>query len=172
MDENPTPELTIFPRSAYSTDNIQIRCHIPKPSIYDNIYLFVKTDNVKPSGILLMADSTNGECRINENKGKYIQVTACNASLIEITVNHEVINDSLHTIEYACNQGDVSADSSFRILSKKFKLTESIFYFDWLDLEEQTARYYDQKSSNSSATLTHTIFLLLLFALRTITAVR
>jgi hypothetical protein len=119
INDNTNLHLTIYPDSGYSPENIQIHCHTTQPSIYDNIYLFVKTDNVKPSGILIMADSTNSECRINENKRKYIQVNACNASLILINVNHEIINDSLHTIEYACNQGDVTVYSSFRILSKK-----------------------------------------------------
>jgi hypothetical protein len=169
INDNSNLQLSIHPNSGYSTESIEIRCHIIEPSVYDNIYLFVKTDNVKPSGILLMADTTVSECRINENKRKYIQVNFCNASLILINVNHEIINDSLHTIEYACSQGEGNALSSFRILSKKsmdYSTKVNIIY-----LEEQTARYYDQKSSNSSSILTHTL-LLLLFVLTTITEVR
>jgi hypothetical protein len=132
INENSNLELSISPNSGYSTENIQIRCHSIAPSVYDNIYLFVKTDNVKPSGILLMADSTNSECRINENKRKYIQINFCNASLILVTINHEIINDSLHTIEYACNQGDVNVISSFRILSKKLNGKVNIIFISFI----------------------------------------
>lgn len=67
-----------------------------------------------------MVDDTVNQCRINENKEKYIHVHSCNSSLILIRINHQILNDSLHTIDYACSQGgDISVFKSYRILSKK-----------------------------------------------------
>jgi len=66
-----------------------------------------------------MVDDTVNQCRINENKEKYIHVYSCNSSLILIHINHQVLNDSFHTIDYACSQGEVDVFTSYRILSKK-----------------------------------------------------
>jgi hypothetical protein len=66
-----------------------------------------------------MADGVVDQCRINENKEKHIHVHSCNSSLILIHINHQVINDSLDTIDYACSQGEIAVLSSYRILSKE-----------------------------------------------------
>jgi hypothetical protein len=116
IDDNSILQLSVYPHYGFSTENIEIRCQILQASRYDNVYLFVKTDYVKPSGILLMVDNTMNQCRIN--KEKYIHVHTCNSSMILIHVNHVVLNDSLHTIDYACNQGEVNVYSSYRIISK------------------------------------------------------
>jgi hypothetical protein len=68
-----------------------------------------------------MVDDTVNQCRISENKEKYIHVNSCNSSLILIRINHQIINDSHHTIVYACSQGEVVAFSSYRILRKEYK---------------------------------------------------
>jgi len=151
INDNSILQLSIYPTSGYSTENIEIRCQILEPSIYDNVYLSVRTDNVKPSGILLMVDNTINHCR--NNKERYFHIHICNSSMISIQINHEVINDSLHTIEYACSQGEVHVFSSYQIL------------------KHRTEHYYDQRSANSSSTLTHTLFLLL-FVLTTIGNIR
>jgi hypothetical protein len=109
-------QLSVYPNYGFSTENIEVRCQITEPSIYNNIYLSVKTDNVKPSGILLMVDNTINQCRIN--KEKFIHVNICNSTLILIHINHVILNDSLHTIDYQCSQGEVYAVSSYKILSK------------------------------------------------------
>jgi hypothetical protein len=114
-------QLAVHPSSGVSTENIQVRCHITVPASnapfkYDNVYLSVKTDNVIPSGILLMVDHRLNQCRINREK--YIHVQICNRSLVLIHISHTILNDSLHTIDYACSKGDVNAMSSYRIASK------------------------------------------------------
>jgi hypothetical protein len=106
----------VYPNFGFSTENIELRCQIIEASRYDNVYLIVKTDYVKPSGILLMVDNTANQCRIN--KEKFIHVHICNSSLILIQVNHVLLNDSLHTIDYVCNQGEDNVHTSYRILSK------------------------------------------------------
>ena len=121
LDDTSKLRLTIYPNSGYSVENIEIRCEIFEPSIYENVYLSVRTDNVKPSGILLMADPSGYDCRINENKRKHIHVHICNSSMILINVNHEIINDSLGTIEYACSQGENDVFNSYHITRKRFK---------------------------------------------------
>jgi hypothetical protein len=109
-------QLSVYPNYGFSTENIEVRCQITEPSIYNNIYLSVKTDNVKPSGILLMVDNTINQCRIN--KENFIHVNICNSTLILIHINHVILNDSLHTIDYQCSQGEVYSVSSYKILSK------------------------------------------------------
>jgi hypothetical protein len=77
-----------------------------------------------------MVDDTVNQCRINENKEKYIHVHSCNSSLIHININHQILNDSLHTIDYACSQGEVNVFSSYRILSKKISfISKRIYHF-------------------------------------------
>lgn len=120
FEDNSKLRLTIHPQAGYSVENIEIRCEIFEPSVYDNVYLYVKTDNVKPAGILLMADPLGYDCRINDNKRKHIQIHICNSSMILINVNHEIIDDSLRKIEYACNQGDNSVFNSYLITRKNF----------------------------------------------------
>ena len=111
---DPVVRLHVHPTHGFSTENIEVRCQITTPSIYDNIYLSVRTDNVKPSGILLMVDNTINQCRIN--KEKFVHVTVCNSSLIIVHVNHVVVNDIRDTIDYSCSQGDEQVVSSYRIL--------------------------------------------------------
>lgn len=118
-DANSYLQLDVYPNSGYSVENIGIRCEILKPSIYDNVYLSVKSDYVKPSGILIMVDDTVNQCRINEIKEQYIDIHSCNSSLILIHIRHQILNDSVHTINYACSQGDIIVYKSYRILSKR-----------------------------------------------------
>ena len=113
-------QLYVRPKHGFTTENIEVRCHVTTPSIYENIYLSVRTDNVKPSGILLMVDNTVNQCRIN--KEKFMQVSVCNSTLIVVHINHIVLNDTLRTIEYSCSQGDDHAYSSYRILRKLGRL--------------------------------------------------
>ena len=163
VDENSKLRLTVYPSAGSSVENIQIRCEIFEPSVYDNVYLFVKTDNVKPAGILLMADPLGYDCRINENKRKHIQLHSCNSSMILINVNHEIIDDSLHTIEYACSQGENHVFNSYQITCKTtFRIFKSMIV---CDLDKPIARYMDPLSTNSSSTLTHPLVLPILFLL-------
>jgi hypothetical protein len=76
----------------------------------------VKTDNVKPSGILLMFDDTNDRCEINREK--HVHIDVCNATLILIRMNHTVLNETLDKIDYSCTKGSAQAISSYRILSE------------------------------------------------------
>jgi hypothetical protein len=113
---DPVVRLHVHPTHGFSTDNIEVRCQITTPSVYDNIYLSVRTDNVRPAGILLMVDNMINQCRIN--KEKFLHVTVCNSSLIIVQVNHVVLNNTVHTIDYSCSQGDEQVVSSYRILRK------------------------------------------------------
>ncbi|CAF1457382.1 unnamed protein product [Adineta steineri] len=149
IDNDSVIKLNVYPNYGFVAENIEIRCQISAPSDYDHIYLLVKTDNVRPSGILLMVDNTVNQCRIN--KAQFITVHICNSTLILIHINHVVLNDTLHTIQYECNQGEESALSSYQLL------------------KEQPAQYYDMKSTNSSSSLTHTLLLLLLLSILLIT---
>lgn len=155
------------PSSGYTTENIDIHCHIRQPSIYDNVYLSVLTDNVKPSGILIMVDDTMNDCRKIENKEKYFRILTCNSTLIHLNINHEIINDSLHTIEYRCTQGDSNVFNTYRILSK-ISMTNNCRDLSFFILGRQMAHYYDKKSTSSSRLLTpgFTLLLLILSVLR------
>ncbi|CAF1496440.1 unnamed protein product [Rotaria magnacalcarata] len=149
--DNTIIQLSVYPNHGFSPENIEVRCQITEPSIYNNIYLSVQTDNVKPSGIILMVDHTINRCRTN--KKQYINVKICNSSLILVHINHIILNDTLQRIDYVCSQGEVDAISSYRIL------------------REQVARYSDLSNNknlnNLSSTLEHTFFLLL-FSLLTV----
>jgi hypothetical protein len=109
-NDNPKVHLSLRPQSGFYTDNIEVRCQIsPISSIspltstkFENVYLSVKTDNVKPSGILLMFDDTNDRCEINREK--HVHIDVCNATLILIRMNH--------------TKGSAQAISSYRILSE------------------------------------------------------
>ncbi|CAF1196056.1 unnamed protein product [Rotaria sordida] len=142
--DSPIIQLSVYPSYGFLPENVEIRCQIIDPSVYDNIYLSVKTDYIKPSGIILMVDNTINRCRTN--KEEYINVNICNSSLIHIYINHTILNDTLEKIDYECSQGGVNAISSYQIL------------------KDPTARYYDLNFKNSSSILIHTLFLLL-FAL-------
>jgi hypothetical protein len=123
----PTVQLSVYPNAGISTDNIEVRCEISPPltisplssSKFDNIYLSVKTDSVKPSGILLMFDDSSDGCRRNREN---VQVDVCNASLILIHINHTVLNETLQNIDYSCSKGTTYASSSYRIISEKKNL--------------------------------------------------
>jgi len=149
-NENPIVQLFVSPNAGISTDNIEVRCEISPPktisplslSKFDNIYLSVKTDSVKPSGILLMFDDSSDGCRINREN---VQVDVCNASLILVHIKHTVLNETLQKIDYSCSKGVNYAFSSYQII------------------KGQSARYFDA-IYNSSSLLTHKYFLLV-FAL-------
>ncbi|CAF2522114.1 unnamed protein product [Rotaria sp. Silwood2] len=117
IHDSPILQLSVYPNYGFLPENIEVRCEIIEPSKYDNIYLSVKTDYVKPSGIILMVDNTINRCRTN--KKEYINVNICNSSLILIYINHTILNDTLEKIDYVCSQGGVNALSSYRILSRK-----------------------------------------------------
>jgi hypothetical protein len=163
-NENPTVQLSVYPNAGISTDNIEVRCEISPPSIisplsllkFDNIYLSVQTDSVKPSGILLMFDDSIDKCEINKEN---VRVDVCNASLIIIHINHFILNETLQKIDYSCKKGTTYAFSSYRIISKGifYLLSYKIFFFYYLD--NKFARYYDPIYSSSSS-LIHTHFLL------------
>jgi hypothetical protein len=133
-NENPILQLSVHPNAGVSTENIEVRCQISQPtsisplssSKFDNIYLSVKTDNVKPSGILLMFDDTSDGCRQGREN---VQIDFCNASLIIIHVNHTVLNETLQKIDYKCWKGTASATSSYRIISKYFSRKNSYLIF-------------------------------------------
>lgn len=138
---NPIVQLSVYPSSGVSLDNIQVRCQMtlsssssPSPSNYDNAYLSVRTDNVRPSGILLMVDHYSNQCRIN--RAKYLHVDVCNRSLVLVRINHTLLNDSLHTIDYWCNKGDVDAFTSYRITSKENLIDRTI------DFSSSSSRFF------------------------------
>jgi hypothetical protein len=148
INESPIVQLSVSPNAGYSTENIEVRCEITPPSIisplssskFDNIYLSVKTDSVRPSGILLQFDDTIDRCQaIAEKK---FQIDICNASLILIHITHTIVNDTLQKIDYVCSKGNTYVHSSYRII------------------KDHSARYYDPMY-NSSSSLTHTYFLIL-----------
>ena len=124
LSPNPIVQLSVYPSSGVSLDNIEIRCQMtlsssssPSTSNYDNAYLSVRTDYVRPSGILLMLDHYSNNCRIN--RAQYLQVDVCNRSLILVRINHTILNDSLHKIDYWCNKGEVNAFTSYRLTSNE-----------------------------------------------------
>ncbi|CAF3372856.1 unnamed protein product [Rotaria sp. Silwood1] len=96
--DSPIIQLSVYPNYGFSPENIEVRCQIIEPSKYDNIYLSVKTDYIKPSGIILMVDNTINRCRTN--KQEYLSVNICNSSLILIYINHTILNDTLEKIDY------------------------------------------------------------------------
>lgn len=123
--------MSVYPSSGVSLDNIEIRCQMtlsssstPSPSNYDNAYLSVRTDYVRPSGILLMVDHYSNNCRIN--RAQYLHVDVCNRTLILIRINHTILNDTLHKIDYWCNKGEIDAFTSYRITSKTKEKRTSI----------------------------------------------
>ena len=117
-------QLSVYPSSGHLTENLQIRCQITPSaqlsplttSKFENVYLLVRTDNVKPSGIILKFDDTNDRCETNDVKPVHVDV--CNATLILIRMNHTLLNETLEKIDYSCTKGSVRADSSYRILSE------------------------------------------------------
>ena len=113
------PRLSIYPNSGISTENIEVQCEISRSTLSnsrsENIYISVKTDHVKPSGILLMFDDKTNQCRSNR---EVIYIDICNSTLILIRINHTILNDTLKTIDYSCTQGITSATNSYRIISK------------------------------------------------------
>jgi len=126
-NENPTVKLSVYPNAGTSTDTIEVRCEIFPPSTIsplssfksDNIYLSVKSDSVKPSGILLKFDDSIDKCEINKEN---LRVDVCNASLIIIHINHVILNETLQTIDYSCYKGKTYVSSSYRIISKAYSI--------------------------------------------------
>lgn len=122
--DSPTVDLSVHPSSGVSTENIELNCHIaPASSVspltsstFDNVYLSVKTDDVKPSGILLMFDDRNDQCEKNRIRDVHIDV--CNATLIRVRLNHTILNETLQKIDYSCIKGSARAISSYRITRK------------------------------------------------------
>ncbi|CAF2382462.1 unnamed protein product [Rotaria sp. Silwood2] len=155
-NESPILQLSVYPNAGASTEKIEVRCEIAQPtsisplssSKFENVFLSVKTDHVKPSGILLMFDDTADGCRRNRDN---IYIDFCNASLILIHISHTILNETLEKIDYECLKGSTAVMSSYRI--KK----------------DQYARYYDP-IYNSSSCLAHTSLLLLfvIFVIRII----
>ena len=123
MNDQPVLQLSVHPTHGLSTKNIEIRCRIT-PSLsnpsaasnFENVYVSVKSDNVKPSGILLMVDNYANECRINREKSLHIII--CNRTHVLIRVNHTILNHTRHTIDYACTKGDIIARATYRIAGK------------------------------------------------------
>ncbi|CAF0914128.1 unnamed protein product [Rotaria sordida] len=153
-NESPTLQLSVYPNAGTATEKIEVRCEISQPTSvsplsslkFENVFLSVKTDHVKPSGILLMFDDTTDGCRTNREN---IHVDSCNASLILIHISHTIVNETLEKIDYACVKGSTEVISSYQIR------------------KDQYARYYDptysssSSSSSSSSCLSYTFFLLL-----------
>lgn len=118
--DQPVLQLSIYPSHGISAENIEIRCLI-RPSIsnpsapanFENVYLSVKSDNVKPSGILLMVDNYANECRINREKR--FEILICNRTEILIRLNHTILNRTRQTVEYGCNKGDILVRASYRL---------------------------------------------------------
>lgn len=161
LSPNPIVQLSVYPSSGVALDNIEIRCQMTlsssssaSTSNYDNAYLSVRTDDVRPSGILLMLDHYSNNCRIN--RAQYLQVEVCNRSLILIRINHTLLNASLHKIDYWCNKGEVNAFSSYRITSneKKNERTtrrSSLITSICLEGHHTAAKYHHLASSSSSS---------------------
>jgi hypothetical protein len=63
-----------------------------------------------------MVDTTINKCRID--KIKSVRSEVCNSTLILIHINHTILNDTIHTIDYSCSRGEIHAVSSYRIISK------------------------------------------------------
>lgn len=120
LNQNPSIQLTVSPNSGYSADNIEIRCEISPPTIisslssskFDNVYLSVKTDNVKPSGILLMFHDSADRCQINREN---VEIDVCNSSLIIAHVKHTILNETLQKIDYSCSKGSTYAYASYKL---------------------------------------------------------
>jgi len=125
VNESPIVQLSVSPNAGYSTENIEVRCEITPPLItsslssskFDNIYLSVKTDSVKPSGILLQFDDSTDRCQVIPEKK--FQIDICNASLILIHITHTIVNETLQKIDYVCSKGNTYVYSSYRITSKE-----------------------------------------------------
>lgn len=120
-------QLFVNPNAGYSTDNIEVQCQLTPSSLisplsaskFDNIYLSVKTDSVRPSGILLQFDDSTDRCQVIPEKKFHIEI--CNATLIRIHISHTVINETLQTIGYVCSKGNIYVSNSYRILRKRIQ---------------------------------------------------
>lgn len=121
---DPVVKLSVSPTSGYSAENIEVRCEISPPLIvsslstskFDNVYLSVKTDNVKPSGIILKFDDSTDRCQINKKENVLLDV--CNATSIHIRITHSILNETLEKIDYSCSKGTAYSSSSYQLLSK------------------------------------------------------
>lgn len=132
-------QLFVTPNAGYSTENIEVQCQLTPSSIisplssskFDNIYLSVKTDSVRPSGILLQFDDSTDRCQGIPEKKFHIDI--CNATLIRIHISHTVINETLQTIDYVCSKGNIYVSSSYRILRKTDPSSSlwNIYSFDY-----------------------------------------
>lgn len=125
--ENSIVELSIYPSSGVTAENIRVQCKISQPTSvsplsttkFENVFLSVKTDLVIPSGILLMFDDTTDDCQTNRPT---VRVDFCNASLIQFHVSHTIVNETLEKIDYSCLKGSTFAINSYQIKSKYFSL--------------------------------------------------
>lgn len=141
INESPIVQLSVYPHAGALTENIQVRCQISQPSLVsplsssklENVYLSVKTDNVKPSGIVLMFDDGSDGCRINREN---VHIDICNASLILIHINHTLLNETLQNIDYSCSKGTTYAYGSYRIISKYFSFKENKFCVFFLNFKK------------------------------------
>lgn len=160
-NDRPILELSVHPTAGSSTDNIEVRCQISHPlavsplssSKLENVFLAVKTDNVKPSGIFLMFDDSSDRCRINREN---VRVDVCNASLLLVHINHTILNETLHKIDYSCSKGNTYAYGSYRLMSECLAFICTThgsfeFCFHYALTEDQSARYFDPTYSVSAA---------------------
>lgn len=133
-NENPIVQLSVYPNAGISASNIEVRCEISLPptisslssSKFDNVYLSVQTDSVKPSGILLMYEDSTDRCRVNRDN---VQLDVCNSSLILIHINHTILNDTLQKIDYSCKKGSIYAFTQYQLLSMKKKFEFFFLFF-------------------------------------------
>ena len=168
---SPIVELSVIPNAGYSTDNLEVRCEITPPSSisplasskFDNIYLSVKTDSVRPSGILLQFDDSTDRCQGIPEKKFHIDV--CNATLIQIHISHTIVNETLEKIDYVCSKGSTYVSSSYRILSKQRISPINLFIFSFS--EDRSARFYDPTSNSCSSLCPSLLIFLLIFLIKT-----
>lgn len=160
-------DLSISPRSGAVPENIVIRCEIPPVSPsnlnkLENVYLSVKTDDVKPSGIVLMFD--DGQDRCEKMPNKIVQIDVCNSTLILVRMSHTVLNQTVEKIEYSCSKGLAQAIRSYRINSKRRSSPCSRRCSALIDLslEDQLARYIDPMDNHA---VKHTSTLLVFVSL-------
>lgn len=130
--QNSTIVLSVNPSSGVKTENIEIQCQLPSSEAessssltkVENVYLIVETNEVKPSGILLMFNDLREKCE--ENRRGYFQVDVCNSKLISIRINQTVLNETIDKIEYSCTKGNRKSTSSYKIISKSLILRDLI----------------------------------------------
>ena len=141
-----TIDLSVSPSSGLSPENIVLRCALSPASSstlakLENVYLRVRTDDVKPGGILLMFDDGRDKCEINS--AKPMEIDFCNATLIVVRMSHTLLNQTLEKIDYSCSRGTAQAMRSFHITSERFFTLPTEMINRELCLEDRSARYFD-----------------------------